>query len=154
MEHPEGNRSAGGTPLASGGPTRPEGRGTTGESVWGRDDTDEPQLVRPYTLTAGRTDSRINLPLEAPIETVVAPPKPPRWPGNDVRGQILTMCADSPSVAEIAAVLSLPLGVARVLIGDLVTQGYLRVHTTLGDSTTDDERRELIGRTLRGLRAL
>jgi len=44
--------------------------------------------------------------------------------------------------------------VARVLIGDLVTQGYLRVHTTLGDSTTDDERRELIGRTLRGLRAL
>ena len=41
-----------------------------------------------------------------------------------------------------------------VLIGDLVTQGYLRVHTTLGDSTTIDERRELIGRTLRGLRAL
>lgn len=133
----------------------PEGRGeATGGSLWERDDTDAPQLVRPYTLTAGRTDSRVNLPLEAPVETVVAPPKPPRWPGNDVRGQILTLCADSPSVAEIAAVLSLPLGVARVLIGDLVTQGYLRVHTTLGDSTTDDERRELIGRTLRGLQAL
>jgi hypothetical protein len=121
---------------------------------WGSDDTDEPQLVRPYTLTAGRTDSRINLPLEAPVETVLLPPKAPRWPSNDVRGQILTMCADSPSVAEIAAVLSLPLGVARVLIGDLVTQGYLRLHATLGDSTTVDERRELIGRTLRGLRAL
>jgi hypothetical protein len=147
MEHPEGNRSAGDS-------TRPQGRGTTGESVWKRDDTDEPQLVRPYILTAGRTDSRVNLPLEAPVETVLLPPKPPRWPRNDVRGQIMTMCADSPSVAEIAAVLSLPLGVARVLIGDLVTQGYLRVHTTLGDSTTDDERRELIGRTLRGLRAL
>lgn len=120
---------------------------------WERDDTEEPQLVRPYTLTAGRTDSRINLPLEAPVETL-ATMKPPRWPGNDVRGRILTMGADNPSVAEIAAVLSLPLGVARVLIGDLVTQGYLRVHTTLGDSTTDDERRELIGRTLRGLRAL
>jgi hypothetical protein len=136
MEHPEGSSEA------------------TGESVWDRDDTDEPQLVRPYTLTAGRTDSRINLPLEAPVETLAAPRKPARWPGNDVRGQILTMCTDSPSVAEIAAVLSLPLGVARVLIGDLVTQSYLRVHTTLGDSTTDDERRELIGRTLRGLRAL
>ena len=135
MEHPEGRSEA------------------TGESVWERDDTDEPQLVRPYTLTAGRTNSRINLPLEAPIETL-SPTQPPRWPGNDVRGQILTLCAGSPSVAEIAAVLSLPLGVARVLIGDLVTQGYLRVHTTLGDSTTDDERRELIGRTLRGLRAL
>jgi Protein of unknown function (DUF742) len=147
MEHPEGNRSAGGT-------ARPQGSGTNGESVWERDDSDEPQLVRPYTLTAGRTDSRVNLPLEAPVETVLVPPKPPRWPGNDARGQILTLCADNPSVAEIAAVLSLPLGVARVLIGDLVTQGYLRVHTTLGDSTTDDERRELIGRTLRGLRAL
>ncbi|MFG1930368.1 DUF742 domain-containing protein [Mycobacterium sp. NPDC048908] len=121
---------------------------------WESDDADEPQLVRPYTLTAGRTDSRVHLPLEAPVETVSSPPKPPRWPGNDVRGQILAMSADSPSVAEIAAVLSLPLGVARVLIGDLVTQGYLRVHTTIGDSTTIDERRELIGRTLRGLRAL
>ncbi|HEX2286970.1 MAG TPA: DUF742 domain-containing protein [Mycobacterium sp.] len=120
---------------------------------WERDVADEPSLVRPYTLTAGRTDARIDLPLEAPIETVTSA-KPPRWPGNDVRGQILAVCADHPSVAEIAAKLSLPLGVARVLIGDLVTQGYLQVHTTLGDSTTDDERRELIGRTLRGLRAL
>jgi hypothetical protein len=124
--------------------------------VWEFEDgaaQDEPSLVRPYALTAGRTDSRVNLPLEAPIETLT-PAKPPRWPSNDVRGQILTLCVANPSVAEIAAHLSLPLGVARVLIGDLVTQGYLRVHTTLGDSTTDDERRELIGRTLRGLRAL
>jgi len=120
---------------------------------WESETEDEPNLVRPYTLTAGRTDSRVNLPLEAPVETLSSA-KPPRWPGNDVRGQILTMCVDSPSVAEIAARLSLPLGVARVLVGDLVTQGYLLVHTTLGDSTTNDERRELIGRTLRGLRAL
>jgi len=120
---------------------------------WESEIADEPNLVRPYTLTAGRTDSRVNLPFEAPVETL-ASEKAPRWPGNDVRGQILTMCVDSPSVAEIAARLSLPLGVARVLVGDLVTQGYLRVHATLGDSTTDDERRELIGRTLRGLRAL
>ena len=124
--------------------------------VWEFEDgaaQDEPSLVRPYTLTSGRTDSRVNLPLEAPIETLTSA-KPPRWPSNDVRGQILTLCVANPSVAEVAAHLSLPLGVARVLIGDLVTQGYLRVHTTLGDSTSDDERRELIGRTLRGLRAL
>jgi hypothetical protein len=120
---------------------------------WESETTDEPSLVRPYTLTAGRIDSRINLPLEAPVETL-ASTKPPRWPGNDVRGQILKLCVDVPSVAEIAAHLSLPLGVVRVLVGDLVTQGYLRVHTTLGDSSTTDERRELIGRTLRGLRAL
>ena len=120
---------------------------------WEREVAGEPSLVRPYTLTAGRTEARFHLPLEAPIGKP-ATSKPPRWPGNDVRGQILTMSADLPSVAEIAAGLALPLGVARVLIGDLVTQGYLQVHTTLGDSATNDERRELIGRTLRGLRAL
>ncbi|MDH6196932.1 hypothetical protein M2272_003585 [Mycobacterium frederiksbergense] len=115
--------------------------------------TDRPSLVRPYTLTAGRTDSRIHIPLEAPVQTLDTT-RPPRWPGRDVRGQIVELCTGSPSVAEIAAHLSLPLGVARVLIGDLVTQGYLRVQSTLEDSATYDERRELIGRTLRGLRAL
>lgn len=120
---------------------------------WEREVDDEPSLVRPYTLTAGRTEAQLNLPLEAPIGKLTTT-KPPRWPGNDVRGRILTMSVEVPSVAEIAAGLALPLGVARVLIGDLVTQGYLQVHTTLGDSETDDERRDLIGRTLRGLRAL
>jgi Protein of unknown function (DUF742) len=114
---------------------------------------DQPSLVRPYTLTAGRTDSRVNLPLEAPIEAVLSD-KPRRWPGNDVRGQICAMCATNPSVAEIAARLSLPVNVARVLIGDLVGAGHLRVCTTLSDQSSIDERRELIGRTLRGLRAL
>jgi uncharacterized protein DUF742 len=55
---------------------------------------------------------------------------------------------------EIGAHLSLPLGVARVLVGDLVVQGYVRVHATLDEAATADERRELIGRTLFGLRAL
>jgi hypothetical protein len=113
----------------------------------------QPNLVRPYTLTAGRTNSRIDLPLEAPIEAVLSD-KPRRWPGNDVRGQIWAMCATKPSVAEIAARLSLPVGVARVLIGDLVSSGHLRVHATLSDQSSTAERRELIGRTLRGLRAL
>jgi hypothetical protein len=114
---------------------------------------DEPSLVRPYTLTAGRTDSLVNLPLEAPIETLESA-LAHWWQGNDVRGQIVKLCVSSPSVAEIAAHLSLPLGVARVLVGDLVTSGYLRVHATLGDRSTKTERRDLIGRTLRGLRAL
>ena len=105
---------------------------------------DEPSLVRPYTLAA----------LEAPVETLSTAAKPPHWRRNDVRGQILTWCADSPSVAEIAARASLPLGATRFLVDDLVTQGYLQVRAPLGDSMTTDERRELIARTLRGLRAL
>jgi peroxiredoxin Q/BCP len=115
---------------------------------------DEPSLVRPYTLTAGRTGSVGELALEAPVEALNTTAMPPRWRKNDVRGQILTSCVHSPSVAEIAARLSLPIGATRFLVDDLATQGYLRVHAPLGDSMTIDERRELITRTLRGLRAL
>jgi peroxiredoxin Q/BCP len=103
---------------------------------------------------AGGTESGVELPLEAPVEALNTTAKPPRWRRNDVRGQILRCCVRSPSVAEIAAHLSLPLGATRFLVGDLVTQGYLQVHATPGDSMTIDERRELIRRTLRGLRAL
>ena len=115
---------------------------------------DVPSMVRPYALTRGRTYSGVELALEALVEVPSTTAKPPRWPRNDVRGQILTLCVHSPSVAEIAARLSLPLGVTRVLVGDLVKQGYLRVHATLDDSMTIDERRELTRRTLQGLRAL
>jgi peroxiredoxin Q/BCP len=114
----------------------------------------EPSLVRPYTLTGGRTDSGAEVPLEALVEAVDVTAKPPRWPRNDVRGQILTSCVHSRSVAELAAELALPLGATRFLVGDLVTQGYLRVRATSGDAITIDERRELIERTLVGLRAL
>jgi hypothetical protein len=113
----------------------------------------EASLVRPYTLTAGRTDTTVDLPLEAPVQTLQSALFH-RWPPNDVRGRIVQLCIKSPSVAEISARLDLPLGVVRVLVGDLVTSGYLRVSPTLDDRSTADERRELIGRTLRGLRAL
>jgi thioredoxin-dependent peroxiredoxin len=115
---------------------------------------DEPSLVRPYVAAAGRTGSDINLALEAPVEALNTTANPPRWRRNDVRRQILTSCVHNPSVAEIASRLSLPVGATRFLVDDLVTQGYLRVHAPLGDSMTIDERRELIARTLRGLRAL
>ena len=113
----------------------------------------EPSLVRPYTLTAGRTGTNVDLPLEAPVQTLQAGLAHP-WPPNDARGKIIQLCVKSPSVAEISVRLDLPLGVARVLVGDLVLSGYVRVHRTLTEHSTRDERHELIGRTLRGLRAL
>lgn len=113
----------------------------------------EASLVRPYTLTAGRTDTSVDLPLEAPVQTLQSALFH-QWPANDVRGRIVQLCIKSPSVAEISARLDVPLGVVRVLVGDLVTSGYLRVSPTLTEQSTTDERRELIGRTLRGLRAL
>jgi Protein of unknown function (DUF742) len=113
----------------------------------------EPSLVRPYTLTAGRTRASISLPLEAQIEAVESDVRH-SWLPNDVRTDIVNFCATRPSVAEIAAKLNLPVGVARVLIGDLVEAGHLRMLSTLDDTSSIEERRELIGRTLRGLRTL
>jgi hypothetical protein len=122
--------------------------------AWQTDDSlDEASLVRPYVLTSGRTAPRMDLPLEATFATVDAGPSAP-WPGSDVRARICALGGGATSVAEVAARLGLPLGVARVLIGDLVAQGYLRMNATLSESATIEERRELIGRTLRGLRAL
>jgi Protein of unknown function (DUF742) len=119
----------------------------------GRSPAHEAHLVRPYTLTSGRTGTDVDLPLEAPVQALQAG-LAHRWPTNDVRGKIIQLCVRNPSVAEISARLDLPVGVARVLVGDLVTAGYLRVHKTLTDHSTRDERHELIGRTLRGLKAL
>lgn len=113
-------------------------------------------LVRPYTWTAGRTDPTIELPLEAPVQTLPAG-LAHGWSPHDVQGRIVQLCAGDPSsssVAEISVRLDLPVGVVRVLVGDLITSGYLRVHATLTDRSTRDERYELIGRTLRGLQAL
>jgi hypothetical protein len=113
----------------------------------------EASLVRPYTLTAGRTKASVDIPLEAPVQALQSAMFH-RWSQGDVRGRIVELCVKSPSVAELSARLNLPLGVTRVLVGDLVTSGYLRINRTLTESSTRDERRELIGRTLRGLRAL
>jgi thioredoxin-dependent peroxiredoxin len=134
---------------------QPEGKGEPiGDWFTEPETADEPSLVRSSALTAGRTNSGVELPLEASVEALNTTAKPPRWPRNDVRGQILKYCVHRSSVGEIAARLSLPLGATRFLVGDLVTQGYLQVHASLGDSMTIDERRELISRTLRGLRSL
>ena len=128
----------------------------TGGGDWFEDSESagDPSSVRPYQLAPPRIDSDLDLALEAPVEALSSTANPPRWRKNDVRGQILTWSAQSPSVAELASRLSLPLGATRFLVDDLATQGYLRVHAPLGDSSTIDERRELINRTLRGLRAL
>lgn len=110
-------------------------------------------MVRPYALTAGRTDSVVELPLDARVDVIDSAEMAPRWPKHDVRGQILTLCGTGPSVAEVAAAVSLPLGATRFLVGDLVTKGHVRVHAP-DDSMTIHDRRELLTRTLRGLREI
>jgi hypothetical protein len=119
---------------------------------WGRYSDEEPaaRIVRPYTITAGRTKSTVELPMEATLR--LQPSAREREWGSDLQGRIVEVC-DQKSVAEVSAAVSMPIGVVRVLLGDLVEQGYVGVQATLNDSSSRDERLDLIERTLRGLRA-
>jgi Protein of unknown function (DUF742) len=89
---------------------------------------DEPTLVRPYTRTGGRTRaSDADLALESLISvtdrgraTIDALPP-------DLRS-ICRLCAVPQSVMEIAALLRIPLGVARILVSDLASMHLVFVH--------------------------
>jgi len=107
------------------------------------------RLVRSYTLTAGRTRAEVDLPMEATLRRQGFDDEA----GETPRQRILRVC-ESRSVAEVSALASMPIGVVRVLLGDLVKEGKVRVQATLTDTSSSDERRDLIERTLRGLRAL
>jgi len=76
------------------------------------------------------------------------------WAPGDVRTVIIELCRDRPSIAEISSYAAMPIGVIRVLVGDLVESGHLCVHATLTDRSTVADRRRLIERTLDGLRGL
>lgn len=111
----------------------------------------EPNMVRPYSLTSGRTRPAVELAIEALIQVLPDAGNRQYELGN-VEAAIVALCAESPSVAEIAARVGVPLGVARVLVADLVEAGHVRVLATLTEAASDSERRELIGRVLSGLR--
>lgn len=107
-----------------------------------------PRLIRSYTLTAGRTAAKIELAMEATLRLQAGAEAPALSPSA---AQVLEVC-DRRSVAEVSALTKMPIGVTRVLLGDLIEQGLVRIQATINDSTSTDERLELIERTLRGLR--
>jgi hypothetical protein len=109
------------------------------------------RIVRPYALTAGRTRPVVDLPLEATLRLDTSASR--RSWGDDLQGRIIAVC-DLRSVAEVSALVKTPIGVIRVLLGDLVQQGFVHVQATLTEKSSADERLDLLERTLRGLRAL
>jgi hypothetical protein len=91
------------------------------------DDADDLPLVRPYSRTGGRTRSTLDL----AIETLVSTSDLGRARSNTLDGThqpIAEICGQSRSVAEIAALMRIPLGVARVLVSDMVGMGLVVVH--------------------------
>jgi hypothetical protein len=106
------------------------------------------RFIRPYTITAGRTEAAVHLPLEATLRRRQRRGAPDLSTGAR---QVLEVC-DTRSVAEVSALVSLPIGVVRILLSDLLEQGLIQVQATITDRSSTDERIELIERTLRGLR--
>ncbi len=93
------------------------------ENVWL--DADAGPVVRPYAMTGGRTKpSSGEFDLIALIVSI--------QPVAAVSGQlgpeqatIIGLCQHPLSVAEISAHLDLPVGIVRVLLGDLLDSGFI-----------------------------
>jgi Protein of unknown function (DUF742) len=90
--------------------------------------TDPGPLVRPYALTDGRTEpSRGDLAIEDLVGAIPGADQPRPWLSFEHQS-IALLCRQLHSVAEIAGRLELPLGVARILVADLVNYGLVVIH--------------------------
>ncbi|MDH6118370.1 hypothetical protein ABH930_001370 [Kitasatospora sp. GAS204A] len=118
--------------------------------------------VRPYAITRGRTRfGRVLL-----VETLVSALNRPADPADRSLPELAAICdvcrGQMRSIAEISALLRMPLGVVKVLVSDLADQGRIRVHgADVADGTDLDgtgevpaSKRVLLERVLGGLRKL
>lgn len=117
------------------------------------DDGEEARLVRPYALTRGRTrTASSDLPLEALVRVMPGATDPAPTPE---RRRILELTRESiQSVAELSAHMSLPLGVIRVLVGDLADEGLVAVHTTSSTTATPAHNLKVLESVLDGISSL
>jgi hypothetical protein len=109
-------------------------------------------VVRPYLLTRGRTRPAPghDLPVEAIVTTTP-------W-GHDQAGglppeqrAVIELCTQPQSIAEVASRLSAPLGVIRVLIGDLAGDDLVEATDTRTDLAADVQ---LLQRLIARVRAI
>lgn len=107
--------------------------------------------VRPYLLTSGRSQPvDDSLEIEAQVATSSEAATSPGTLTFEHR-DIVELCRTTMSVAEIAALLRLHIGVTRVLVADLAARGYVvvrRPDAALGQDLG------LIERVIRGLKAI
>jgi hypothetical protein len=119
----------------------------------------KPARVRPYSLTGGRTRFGHVLLVETFVAALEAPEERRELTkgGSRVMPEMLAiveLCRRMRTVAEIAALLKMPLGVVRVLLSDLADQGKIRVYGTGTGHGTGRPDRALLERVLNGLRRL
>ena len=108
-------------------------------------------FVRAYVWTGGRTSSHHHF----EVETLVTAAGPDGVQGTATQWDhtVLDLCREPRSVAEVAALVAVPLGVAKVLLGDLADRGMIIVHETATDAG-DVPTQALMERVLAGLRRL
>jgi hypothetical protein len=140
----------------SGGPDGVAPGGGAGAARW-YDDAAGP-VVRPYAMTRGRTshaaDARIDL-----IALVVTETRNGESAALDDHSlspehlDIVERCRlQATSVAELAADLDLPVGVIRVLVGDLLEAEHVHIHKPVPPAELPDE--SILRDVINGLRAL
>ena len=109
-------------------------------------------IVRPYAWTGGRTRSTVDLRIETMVSTSEHGENIEALTQTEHRS-IAELCAEPRSVAEVATLLSVPLGVAKVLLGDMTNLGLVIVHKT-ATGGANKAHLMLMERVLSGLRRL
>ncbi|MFI6319597.1 DUF742 domain-containing protein [Nonomuraea sp. NPDC050556] len=108
-------------------------------------------LVRPYAVTGGRTAPRMKFAMEALVSSITSEHEDLSLLSPEYQA-IIRLTRNVRSVAEISALLRQPLGVVRVLIADMASEGLIRVHQPQLDEGKPDL--NLLERVLSGLRRL
>jgi hypothetical protein len=115
-------------------------------------DRDAGPVVRPYALTKGRTlpsgGASFGL-IDVVIATGERAPEHFR-PGPEQR-RILSMCRRPTPIVDLTSEIDLPIGVVRVLLGDLTSEGLVRVLSTQKQPANDQR---LLRMVLDGLESL
>jgi hypothetical protein len=114
-------------------------------------DEDAGPVVRPYTVSGGRTRHAGQFDVLAFVVVTERAGNP----GDDLQPEHLRILgrAESPvSVAELSAHLDLALGVVRVLLSDLVQADLVVVHEPIDAANRPEE--HVLKAVINGLRAL
>ena len=91
------------------------------------DDPEGGRLIRPYAMTGGRTVAETDITLEAQIQASTRASQhlgAYRWEA----AKVVELVQSPMALIEIAARLQIPIGVARVLVADLLSDGAVVLH--------------------------